>query len=98
MSPLAPDRFGRTNFGTITLSIPIPTEPPEEVESTPLQMPTRQLWNGIRSGDATYEEQVELHRRLALPFACLAFALIGLPLGLSTHRVDARWDSLSALC
>ena len=86
VSPLAPDRFGRTNFGTITLSIPIPTEPPEEVESTPLQMPTRQLWNGIRSGDATYEEQVELHRRLALPFACLAFALIGLPLGLSTHR------------
>ena len=80
------DAFERTNFGTITLSIPIPTEPSEAVESTPLQIPTRQLWNGARTGTATYAEQVELHRRLALPFACLAFALIGFPLGLSTHR------------
>ena len=40
----------------------------------------------IRNGTATYEERVEFHRRIALPFACLAFALIGLPLGISTTR------------
>ena len=35
---------------------------------------------------ATYEERVDFHRRFALPFACLFFALVGLPLGVSTTR------------
>src|SRR5207302_5420851 len=33
-----------------------------------------------------YEERVEFHRRLALPFACIVFTLAGLPLGVSTTR------------
>ena len=37
-------------------------------------------------GTATYEERVEFHRRFALPFACIAFAFVGLPLGVSTTR------------
>jgi lipopolysaccharide export system permease protein len=40
----------------------------------------------MTAGTATYEERVDFHRRLALPFACLFFALVGLPLGVSTTR------------
>src|SRR5207244_11282704 len=43
-------------------------------------------WNDMQKGTATYEERVEFHRRLALPFACIVFTLAGLPLGVSTTR------------
>jgi LPS export ABC transporter permease LptG len=58
------------------------------VPPTPLtiEVGTRDLYNRIKEGTATYDEQVQFHRRIALPFACLAFALIGLPLGVSTTR------------
>ena len=55
-------------------------------ESTPFELSTRALWSAVQADSATYAEQVEFHRRLALPFASLAFALIGFPLGLSTNR------------
>ena len=50
------------------------------------QASTSSLWNAMRAGTATYEERVEFHRRFALPFACIAFAFVGLPLGVSTTR------------
>jgi lipopolysaccharide export system permease protein len=36
-------------------------------------------------GDATSYE-VELHKRYAIPFTCIVFALIGVPLGIQPHR------------
>ena len=86
VSPLAPDRYSSTRFDALTLPVPIPPEPIETVESTPIERSTRALWNAVRADEATYAEQVEFHRRLALPFASIAFALIGFPLGLSTNR------------
>jgi lipopolysaccharide export system permease protein len=38
-----------------------------------------------RGGDVT-SLQVEIHKRYAFPFACLIFALIGVPLGVQPHR------------
>lgn len=32
------------------------------------------------------EAELELHQRLALPFACILFAMVGLPLGISQRR------------
>ncbi len=86
VSPLAPDRYSSTQFDTLTLPVPISTEPTDTTESTPVELSTRDLWTAVRADEATYGEQVEFHRRLALPFASLAFALIGFPLGLSTKR------------
>lgn len=40
---------------------------------------------GGRGGDVT-SLQVEIHKRYAFPFACLIFALIGVPLGVQPHR------------
>ncbi|HEX4997238.1 MAG TPA: LPS export ABC transporter permease LptG [Terriglobia bacterium] len=57
---------------------------------TTSETPTRQLWNRMRASETPPEErtsfQSEFHRRLAIPCASLAFALIGLPLGVSTAR------------
>ena len=32
------------------------------------------------AGEPTFAERVEWHRKLAIPFACLVFAAIGVPL------------------
>ncbi len=39
----------------------------------------------ITGGDSTSYE-VELHKRYAIPFTCIVFALIGVPLGIQPHR------------
>jgi LPS export ABC transporter permease LptG/LPS export ABC transporter permease LptF len=68
-----------------TVSLPFPiqassaTVPIEEVS-------TRDLWRRLQSGKADLADRAAFHQRLAMPFACLAFALLGLPLGVSTNR------------
>ncbi|MBK9170302.1 MAG: LptF/LptG family permease [Bryobacterales bacterium] len=39
-----------------------------------------------KQADDPVEARIELHRRLALPVACLMMALIGIPLGIATRR------------
>lgn len=38
------------------------------------------------AGEDTTSQQVELHKRYAIPFACIVFALIGVPLGIQPRR------------
>jgi LPS export ABC transporter permease LptG/LPS export ABC transporter permease LptF len=71
---------------TNTIAIPMPTPPGLPGEPPATEAPTPVLWDHVRSGSATLEETVEFHQRIALPFACFAFALMGLPLGVTTHR------------
>jgi LPS export ABC transporter permease LptF/LPS export ABC transporter permease LptG len=85
VSPLAPQRYSFTQFDTTTIQIPIPEAPPAPEKSLG-ETGTGDLWNRVRTGSASHEEQVEFHRRIALPFACFSFALIGLALGVSTTR------------
>ena len=67
----------------LSIDLPAPDTPPAPPVT---ETPTRDLWNRVRAGTATLPETMEFHQRLALPFACFAFALIGLPLGVSTNR------------
>jgi lipopolysaccharide export system permease protein len=39
-----------------------------------------------RTGKDTTSYEVELHKRYAVPFTCIVFALIGVPLGIQPHR------------
>lgn len=81
-----PKRFEGYSFATNTIVIESP-RPPAVPEAPPVaERPTRTLWSHLLAGSATLEETVAFHQRLALPFACLAFALMGLPLGVSTKR------------
>lgn len=86
VSPLSPDKYSFSTFRTNTISIPMPQAPPKPEVASTQETSTRTIWERMRSGAVTYEERVEFHRRFALPFACLFFALLGLPLGVSTTR------------
>ena len=86
VSPLSPHRYSFTTFATTTIPIPMPQASPKPDKASISEIPTRTIWDNIRAGTAPSEQRVEFHRRLALPVACLVFALAGLPLGVSTTR------------
>jgi LPS export ABC transporter permease LptG/LPS export ABC transporter permease LptF len=85
-SAIDPERYAIFAFPeTNTLSIETP-DPGVRPVPPVTETSTSELWARLRSGTATLEETVEFHQRLAMPFACFAFALVGLPLGVSTSR------------
>ncbi|HJT88678.1 MAG TPA: LptF/LptG family permease, partial [Bryobacteraceae bacterium] len=60
--------------------------PPAPVRNLPFpEMDTRQLL-GVLNGPDWIEARVELHRRFALPIACIMLALVGIPLGVGTRK------------
>ena len=85
VSPRSAKKYKHGTFETTTISLPMPDAPAKD-RQTITETPTRQLWDDMQTGRATYDERVEFHRRFALPFACLVFTLAGLPLGVSTTR------------
>jgi LPS export ABC transporter permease LptG len=78
--------FTTSHNDSETISITMPDAPVATPRPSTTEAGTRYLFNDVMSGTATYLERVELQRRFAFPFACLSFALIGLPLGVSTTR------------
>jgi len=42
--------------------------------------------NMKKKGEDTTGQEVELHKRYAIPFACIVFGLIGVPLGIQPRR------------
>lgn len=53
-----------------------------------LEMDTVPLWRYVQSKPRkeTVDARLELHQRIALPFACLLLALVGVPLGVSRRK------------
>ena len=65
--------------------------PPQENLGKPFsRMDTKELYQSVKSipkqANESIESRIELHRRLALPIACLTLALIGIPLGITTRK------------
>jgi LPS export ABC transporter permease LptG/LPS export ABC transporter permease LptF len=58
--------------------------PPQQRTLAARSMTTSQLLH--YRGPDWINVRVELHRRFALPFACIALALIGIPIGISTRK------------
>jgi lipopolysaccharide export LptBFGC system permease protein LptF len=50
------------------------------------EMNTRELRRYSATGADWVEARIELHKRLALPIACLVLALVGIPLGVSSRK------------
>jgi LPS export ABC transporter permease LptF/LPS export ABC transporter permease LptG len=91
-----PDRYSVTEFGQsdwpIEVTGLVPTQPRQA--SNP-ERPMRELLRD--HGPGWREARVELHRRLAFPLACFAFALIGVPLGAQPRRGGRAAGSLIAV-
>jgi LPS export ABC transporter permease LptG/LPS export ABC transporter permease LptF len=65
-------------------TIALDLKPPEQRSLASSAMSTSQLIH--YRGPDWIEVGVELHRRFSLPLACLALALVGIPLGISTRK------------
>jgi LPS export ABC transporter permease LptG len=60
--------------------------PPTQTPLRSIGMGTRQLVAYPRDKPDWIEYQIELHRRFALPIACLMLAMVGIPLGIATRK------------
>lgn len=91
-----PDHYSVTQFGQsdwpVEVTGLIPAKP-RELSTSERSM--RQLL--ADRGSNWRDSRVELHRRLAFPFACFAFALIGVPLGAQPRRGGRATGSLIAV-
>ena len=62
-------------------------------------MSLEQLMGQLRSGDKREKSasRTELNKRFSFPFSCLAFALVGVPLGITAHRRETSMGFLISL-
>jgi LPS export ABC transporter permease LptF/LPS export ABC transporter permease LptG len=91
-----PDRYSVTAFGESDWPIEVNNLMPatQRQMSTP-ERPLRTLL--ADHGPGWLESRVELHRRLAFPFACLVFALVAVPIGTQPRRGGRAAGSLIAV-
>jgi len=96
--------YHRTDFTTYDITLDINTalanmrprgKDPSEMRLVKLR---ETLLAKRAAGDPGFAEATELQRRFSIPFACLAFAAIGVPLGIRPSRaVRSRGFTLSLL-
>lgn len=87
--PRDPDHYQISTFEQTDIPIELPSAENKADESQPAaEMDTTTLRQKAGSSDpaAARWYSIELHRRFALPTACLVLALVGIPLGLSSKK------------
>ncbi len=94
VDPVDPSRDNISVFAATDIPVDLSTrsgaatgaEAQMEVEK-PTEMGTVELWRGTPGAAPAekLERQVQLHRRLAIPFSVFAFALVGLTMGTGMH-------------
>ena len=90
------DHYSVTAFGQSDWPIEfsgLAAAPPRQLNNPERSM--RKLWND--KGPGWREARVELHRRLAFPMACFAFALVAVPLGAQPRRGGRAAGALLAV-
>jgi LPS export ABC transporter permease LptF/LPS export ABC transporter permease LptG len=87
--PKDPDHYEISTFEQTDIPIELPSADNKSDESLPAgEMDTQTLHQKALSSDPVTARwySIELHRRFALPTACLVLALVGIPLGLSSKK------------
>lgn len=94
--------YHKTDFAVydVTLNLAVALAKFSQREKDPEEMTIPELRAAIaerlQAGKRPFGELVELHRKFSLPFACLVFALIGVPLAMRPARaVRSRGFSVS---
>jgi LPS export ABC transporter permease LptF/LPS export ABC transporter permease LptG len=89
IDPKDPEHYQISSFQQTDIPIEVPAaDNKQDVEPVPVsEMETSSLLAQSKAHPAAARwYQIELHRRLALPSACLVLALVGIPLGLSSKK------------
>jgi LPS export ABC transporter permease LptG/LPS export ABC transporter permease LptF len=88
--PKNPDQYQISTFNTTDLPLQVPTaQNGQEHEPVSLgEIRVRELMHMAQTADPINRrwDLIEIHRRLALPTACVVLALVGIPLGLSSKK------------
>ncbi len=86
--PNQPDRYQISTFDSTDIPIEVPpSEASANRDSVSVgAIPTHNLMASTGSRLPPRLRTLEFHRRFALPTACLVFALVGIPLGLSSKK------------
>src|ERR1700731_1793328 len=90
--PKIPDQYQISTFQTTDIPIQVPTgqngNGSEREPATLGETSTTELLQVARNGDPIIHRWnlIEFHRRLSLPAACIVFAMVGIPLGLSSKK------------
>ncbi len=90
IDPRVPNNYQISTFEQTDVPILLPqTDTAKEQEPAPVaQLSTQQLYRETKESKlgAARWQSIELHRRFALPTACMVLALVGIPLGLSSKK------------
>ncbi len=89
-APRTPEQYSISTFGQTDLPIQLPqreaAQPREAARLAQLSSEELLAQAGSEPEPRRRALLIEFHRRLALATACLALALVGIPLGLSAHK------------
>ncbi|MDP8233597.1 MAG: LptF/LptG family permease, partial [Candidatus Saelkia tenebricola] len=90
IDPRRPEKFYKLNFKQYIITLNITSQSKIKIDKKPSEYTVEELKNNIKKlkikGVDTIPLISELHKRYAQPLTCLAFILIGFPLGIRTHR------------
>ena len=76
----------------------LPANPPDEQSAKDFTaIPTRELPWHARHSPKWLEARIELHKRLAFPIGCIALALVGIPLGVSSRKAGKSGGYVTAV-
>jgi lipopolysaccharide export system permease protein len=93
--------FQKTEFTVYDVSLALTTFGEMRPRAKdPKEMTLGELWGHIAEQRANHqlvnEEEIELHRKFSIPFACVVFTLVGIPLSIPpTRAVRSRGFSMS---
>ncbi len=94
--------FENTTFETMDVNLDLSTALADlqarerDVSELQLDELRQAIAKKYAAGEPAFTERVEWHRKIAIPFACLVFAAIGVPLGIQpTRSVHSRGFSVS---
>jgi len=80
------DRYSVSTFAESVVTVPLPAKAAGVEPRRNAHLGLGALWRASQDGPAWRAARADFHRRLALPVACVLFALASLPLGLLAQR------------
>jgi LPS export ABC transporter permease LptF len=90
IDPKKPNKFYKLNFKQYTVTLGLNIGSWSKIDKKPEEYTIRELKENIRKLKRKGVDPLplfsELHKRYAQPFICFAFILIGMSLGIKTHR------------
>ncbi len=95
-----PGKYSVSRFGSLGVSVELPeAEPVARQPKKPIEKSVRELLRDASQapGDVEFQSRVEIHRRIALAFAPLVFAVLGVTLGIRAHRGGRGYGSIVSL-